>query len=112
LMTDAHLAVVPVAALDERTSAALEYAATVAPRVLAIHLRTVPAETLESDWSSCGSRAPLVIVDASAGGLRHILEVLEHSQQLEQITVVLPSERNVDLSDWSAAEPGRAVVRP
>jgi len=106
-VTDAHLAVVPVSVLDAPTSEALDYAATLAPRVMAIHLRTVAAETLERDWSS---RAPLVIVDASVGGLRHVLEVLEHSQQLDQITVVLPTERDLDLSDWSAAEPGRQVV--
>ena len=109
-MSDAHLAVVPVTALDERTNAALEYAATLAPRVLAIHLRTVAAEALERDWSAFSQRSPLVIVDPSAGGLRRVLEVLEHSQQLEQITVVLPSERELDLSEWSAAEPGRKVV--
>jgi hypothetical protein len=109
-VTDAHLAVVPVSALDEPTSAALEYAATLAPRVLAIHLRTVAAEALERDWPAFGQRSPLVIVDPSAGGLRRVLEVLEHSQKLDQITVVLPTERDQHLSDWSAAEPGRQVV--
>jgi hypothetical protein len=109
-VTDAHLAVVPVLSLDAPTSDALEYAATVAPRVLAIHLRSVAAETLERNWSSHGERPPLVIVEPSAGGLRRVLEVLEHSQQLEQITVVLPRDRDLDLAEWSAAEPGRQVV--
>ena len=63
--------------------------------MLAIHLRTMAADTLERDWSEFGQRSPLVIVDPSAGGLRRVLEVLEHSQQLVQITVLLPTERDL-----------------
>ena len=62
-VSDAHLAVVPVAALDAPTSDALEYAARLAPRVLAIHVRTVAVETLEREWLMFGQRSPLVIVD-------------------------------------------------
>src|SRR5262245_45345106 len=48
-VSDSHLAVVPVSALDSPTNDALAYAATLAPRVIAIHLRTVAAETLERE---------------------------------------------------------------
>ena len=115
-MSDSHLAVVPVSALDSPTNDALAYAATLAPRVIAIHLRTVAAETLEREWSSKGERSPLVVVDVSgpdsARAFRRVLDVLERSQQLQQITVVLPSERDLDLSEWSSAGHGRHVVHP
>jgi hypothetical protein len=110
------VAVVPVSALDSDTSEALEYAATLSPRVVAIHLRTVAADALEREWSARGERSPLVVVDVSgndsARAFRRVLDVLERSQQLNQITVVLPAARDLDLGDWSSASHGRAVVRP
>ena len=50
--TRAHMAVVPVRAVDDRTRSALDFARTIAPRVLAIHIRDLSASgmDLEARW--------------------------------------------------------------
>jgi hypothetical protein len=98
-----HLAVVPVSTFDADTAEALTYAATVAPSVLAVHIRHfADAERIEQAWAKQAMLSPLVVVDATDGdcalAFRQALDVVGRTQGLDQITVVLPRIRQD--SDW------------
>jgi hypothetical protein len=92
-----HIALVPVSAVDSQIGQALTYAATLAPQVLAVHLRTDErgqTEAIEDEWTRSGARLPLLILEASrgdsAGAFRRAVEVLKRTQRVDQITIVLP----------------------
>jgi hypothetical protein len=113
-----HIAIVPVSAMDSETAEALGYAAKLAPRVLAVHIRQASdADRIEDAWTASGTSLPLIVVDASGGdsamAFHQALEVLKRTEPLNRITVVLPSHRapSAALVDWcNALKPGSAVV--
>jgi hypothetical protein len=95
------------------TTEALAYAAVVAPRVLALHIRPSGDSEIEQAWASRGSTLPLVIVDADNRDCAHAfdqaMQVLLRTEQLEQITVVVPARG--ELGDWrDAVSAGHSVV--
>ena len=113
----ADLAVVPVSAVDYQTDKALKYAVTLAPRVLAVHLRNDgcgQTEGIEDQWSTDLSRPPLVIADAPRGdraaALRRVLDVLKRTEQLTLITVVIPSASPGDGAAWGDGLQGQPGV--
>ena len=125
-MVRRHVAVVPVAAVDDQTNHALTYATTLAPQVLAVHIRTLKgrqAQGIEDAWERSGASLPLLIVDASsvssANAFRRALDVLMRTEQLDRITVVVPSHppdhqaHESDVTTWCNALRGqqRIVVR-
>ena len=89
-----HVAVVPLSVLDEHTARALEFAESLAPQVIALHLRGAQFSDVERDWSVASRGLPLVIVDAldgdRASGLRRALAVLQRTEHADLITVVVP----------------------
>jgi hypothetical protein len=111
-----ELAVVPVAAADLRTREALRYAASLAPRVLALCVRDQRSSrmgALEREWRQAATSEPLVIVDAAAADCAtafcQALEVLRRTESLEQITVVLPAQSGAT-DWWDALQSGSALV--
>ena len=102
-----HVAVVPVNVVDSHTAGALEYASSLTPRVIAIHLRasTVAAD-IEDQWTACALRLPLVIIDAPDGdrtsAMLRTLAVLGRTEQTNQITVVIP---------WQAGDTSGEALR-
>ena len=90
-----HVAVVPVSAVDSATTEALRYAATLAPNVLAIHIREPDdPDALEAVWVQAEASSPLVVMDAPDGdyarAFGRALDVLVRSEQRCQIAVVVP----------------------
>jgi hypothetical protein len=104
--------------MDEETTEALTYAASLAHQVLAVHIREASdARSIENEWTQSGTCLPLVVVDASGGdcaiAFRRALEVLRRSELLDQITVVVPANRapGTGLGDWrDALTSGSAVI--
>jgi hypothetical protein len=99
----ADLAVVAVSASDSHTAEALEYAASLAPQVLAVHIRrSTDATALEAAWSKAAASPPLIVVDAPDGdcasAFQRALRVLLRTEVSAQITVVLPPGR--ERQDW------------
>jgi hypothetical protein len=114
-----HVAVVPVSVVDAHTAGAVEYASSLAPRVMAVHFRASSAVTdIEEQWTASALQQPLVIVDAPDGdrtaAMRRALIVLRRTEQTEQITVVIPWQpsgealRLEDLVDLSGVRVQRA----
>jgi hypothetical protein len=113
----ADLAVVPISGVDHQTDEALNYAVTLAPRVLAVCLRNghnPQADRIADEWSSTVARPPLVIADApsgdQAGALRRVLDVLKRTEQLDLITVVIPSASPGDGAAWCEGLRGQPGV--
>jgi hypothetical protein len=89
---------VVVTACDDQTARALRYAGTLAPRVVAVHLRDAEAgqaEDLESCWAQHQPSVPLVALDASVddrpGHLLRALRVLRRSEPADLITLLMPA---------------------
>jgi hypothetical protein len=85
-----HIAVVPVAEFNGQLGRALDYAGTLAPRVLAIHI----GDEIDPSWDRHTSQVPLVVIDApprDRAALVQALEVLRRTEQADLITVVLPA---------------------
>ena len=90
-----HIAVVPLSCVDDRAERALDYAARLAPRVLALHVRDRRRrDGVEAAWATLAPGVPLVVLDAAArdrqGALRRALDILRRSEQVDLITVVIP----------------------
>lgn len=89
-----QVAVVLLSVLNEHTARALQFAESLAPQVIALHLRGAEISDVERDWCMGTARLPLVIVDAPDGdrasGLRRALAVLRRTQHADLITVVVP----------------------
>lgn len=92
-----HIAVVVVADLDAQTARALNYASTLAPHVLAVHVREAEPHQVcrfEASWARLEPRVPLVVLDVSPGDgedpLLRTLDVLRRTQQADLITLVMP----------------------
>ena len=88
----------PVAALDRETERALEYAGTLAPRVVAVHLRESEdgqGGGLADAWADREPLVPLVVVDYAerdwTGSLLRVMDVLRRTETTERITVVVPA---------------------
>jgi hypothetical protein len=89
-----HLAVVPVAALDASTQRALRYAATLAGRVVALHVADGPATQLADDWHTQAHDVPLVLLEYAACDsdvLLQAIEILKRTEGVDRVTVVVPS---------------------
>lgn len=118
-----HIAVVPVAALDVRAARALEYAGTLTPHVLAVHVRDAEPEQarqLEATWADLAPPVPLFVLDTSPRDGRHplaqALDVLRRTQRADLITVVMPPRSPVPqpqeqrLYAWVGAVHGPGIV--
>ena len=94
-----HMAVVPVNTLDARTRSALDVAASLAPGVLAIHVRDVSASAgdLEARWPHEAPGVPLCIIEPASHGWRaaflRAIDKLRTTRAVEVVTVVLPREQ-------------------
>jgi hypothetical protein len=91
------VAVVPVSVVDAHTAGALEYAKSLAPQVIAVHLRaSTVASNLEDQWAAGALRLPLVVIDAPDGdrtsAMRRALAALRRTEHTEQITLVIPAQ--------------------
>ncbi len=61
-----HVAVVPLGALDHSAQRALEFAGTLAPHVVAVHVRaanTAPDPEFDVRWSRGEPLVPLLVID-------------------------------------------------
>ena len=92
-----HIAVVPVADIDQPAERALKYAGTLAPQVLAVHVRAATGHRtgeFEELWARCAPTVPLVVVDGAIndwqGPLLQMLGALRRTAQADLITVVMP----------------------
>jgi hypothetical protein len=115
-----HLAVVPVSELDAHTAWALLYAGSLAPEVIAMHVRVAGPRggaELERLWRTSGRGVPLVVVDAPAGGraaaLRQALAILQRTEQADRISVVVPwhpdpAGHELGLDDLAGSPAGRS----
>jgi hypothetical protein len=93
-----HVAVVAVGAVDAHTAGALEYASSLAPRVIALHVCASAVDTaFEQQWADRELQLPLVVLAAPdgdhTGAMRRALAVLRRTEQPDQITVVIPWAR-------------------
>ena len=120
---DTHIAVVPVSAVDSHLGQVLTYAATLAPQVLAVHLRTHErgqTEAIEDEWTRSGATLPLLILEASrgdmAGAFLRVVEVLKRTRRADRITIVLPSYppatggREMQAATWCAQLHGQRGI--
>jgi hypothetical protein len=90
-----HIAVVPVAGMDDPTKRALAYAGTLAPHVLAVHLREDDrADDLTQTWATHEAEVPLVVLDARPHErqrvLLRMLELLRRTEGADLVTLVVP----------------------
>jgi hypothetical protein len=91
-----HIAVVPVAVCDHQTQRALSFARTLAPKVLAMLVRSKHqyGRAFEEMWAKLEPQVPLVILDAPSsdaqGQLVRAIDVLRRAEETELITVVIP----------------------
>jgi hypothetical protein len=105
--------------LDAHTRGALQYAESLTPEVIAVHVRTAGSD-IERLWRAGGQAVPLIVVEASDGSrasaLRQTLAVLQRTEQPGQIALVIPWQPDQaadglgldDLAESSAA--GAALV--
>jgi hypothetical protein len=88
-----HIAVVPVADLDGYTESALDYAATLAPRVVAVHVRQDPCD-FEARWAALSPTASLLVIDTPASQWQtpfvRAVTALKRTGQADLVTVVVP----------------------
>jgi hypothetical protein len=88
-----HIAVVPVADLERHTEIALDYAATLAPRVVAVHVRHDACD-FEARWAALSPTASLVVIDTPVPQWKtpfvRAVNALKRTEQADLITVVVP----------------------
>jgi hypothetical protein len=91
-----HVVVVPVATFDQPTERALAYARTLAPRVLAVHLRRSsqgPAGPIEAVWARHAASVPLLVLDGTPGEwascFGRVLDVLCRTEAIDLVTVLV-----------------------
>src|SRR5690242_10030589 len=92
-----HVAVVPIASLDEPTQSALAFARTLSAEVLAVHVRPEAGDgsvDLERLWPVHVTDVPLVLVEGVAGSWKsaflQAVRTLKTSRAAEQVTIILP----------------------
>ncbi len=92
-----HLAVVPLAVVDDLAARAVDYAGSVAPQVVAVHVRNaarVRVHDFESAWAESAPGVPLLILDAAGqdwqGPFLRAVDALRRSAQADLVTIVLP----------------------
>ena len=118
-----HIAVVPMWAVDDQTQRALNFATTLAPAVIAIHVREREASEqnrIEESWANTKPMLPLVIVDVDDGhdwsiAFAQAIEMLKRTEQVDLITVVVPASasRAQPLPSWTgtlSGQPGIVVT--
>jgi hypothetical protein len=88
-----HIAVVPVADLNGHTQTALDYAATLAPRVVAVHVRRHPGD-FEARWAERSPTASLVVIETPSSTWTspfvEAVTTLKRTEQARLVTVVVP----------------------
>jgi hypothetical protein len=89
-----HIAVVPVGTVGDLSRRALDYASRVAPRVLAVHVRTGQPMDVQADWEAHERDVPLVVLETPDGEWKGpLVGMLRHIKKKERpdlITVVVP----------------------
>lgn len=88
---------VPVTDIDQSAERALEYAGTLASRVLAVHVRDAAGRRItefEESWARCAPTVPLIVLDGEPhdwqGPLLQTLDALRRTARADLITVVIP----------------------
>ena len=110
-----HVVVVPISQLNRATVRALQYAKSISPNGIAVHISIddQKARELEEQWHTWGQGVPLTIIRSPYRSLQRpllrFLAELKHVEHADVVTVVLPEY--VPNSWWAHALHSQSALR-